>query len=86
MNVKITVDYFEHEKTGLVVAVSDDIRGLFVAGRSVEEVESKLPSAVSELVQAEMQVAAKRHAVGKTPAQAGFRQMQHHRQIELTAA
>lgn len=41
-----------HQKTGLLMAMSDDMPGLVVNARSDEELEHKLPLAVRDLLEA----------------------------------
>ena len=41
-----------HTPTGLLAAVSDDLQGLLVVGANWQEIEAKLPGAISELMDA----------------------------------
>jgi hypothetical protein len=41
-----------HTPNGLLAAVSDDLKGLLVVGANWQEVESKLPGAIRELMDA----------------------------------
>ena len=52
-DMQIKVDFVVHEKTGLIVAVSDQLKGLYVHGRSLAEVEARLPSGIRALLEAE---------------------------------
>ena len=38
---------------GLIVAYSDDLKGLLVHGRSVDEIKAKLPGAIKEILDAQ---------------------------------
>ena len=49
--VRITV--LQHRTTDLLMAVSYDLPGLMVPGRSHEELTAKLPAAIQELMEAE---------------------------------
>jgi len=50
---RIYVHVLEHKATGLLMAVSDSMPGLVIHGHSPEEIESKLPGAVRDLLEAE---------------------------------
>lgn len=49
----IRIQLLRHEKTGLLVARSDDLLGLAVHGKTAEEIAKKLPSAIRDLLEAE---------------------------------
>ena len=49
--VRLTV--LQHRTTDLLMAVSCDLPGLMVPGRSAEELNAKLPAAIQELLEAE---------------------------------
>lgn len=49
----ISVEIVKHRGSDLLVGISDDMRGLYVHGRSYEEVESRIPDAIRELLEAE---------------------------------
>lgn len=40
-------------KNGLIAAFSDDLAGLLVVGRTIDELETKLPGAIREILEAE---------------------------------
>lgn len=40
-------------KNGLIGAFSDDLAGLLVIGRTIDEIETKLPGAIREILEAE---------------------------------
>jgi len=42
-----------NRQTGLLVALSDDMKGLMVAGRTEEQIELELPDAIREILEAE---------------------------------
>lgn len=48
----VRVKVRKHKDTDLRVAYSDDLKGLLVPGRSVEELEEKLPAAITEILEA----------------------------------
>lgn len=48
----ITVEIIEHRETGLLVGISEDMKGLYVHGRSREELEARLAPAIKELFEA----------------------------------
>lgn len=47
------IDVIQHRKTGLLVAQCDDLKGLTVFGRSIDELERKVEPAVRELLEAQ---------------------------------
>lgn len=49
---EIHVHLVRNRKSGLIVALSDDLNGLMVAGRTEEQVESEVPGAIRELLEA----------------------------------
>ena len=48
----IRITLRKHESSPLLAATSDDLNGLTVFGRTWQEIEAKLPSAISELYEA----------------------------------
>lgn len=53
MNRTITVDVLQHEATGLMVALSPEMKGLIVHGRSDSELMERIPIAIRDLMEAE---------------------------------
>lgn len=49
--IKVVTIY--HKNTDLMVAFSDDLKGLFVSGRSEDDLREKIPKAIQELFEAE---------------------------------
>ena len=49
----IDVNVIEHKDTGLLVGLSDDMLGLYVAARSLRQIEAELPAAIAEMLEAE---------------------------------
>ena len=49
----IRIRIVQHRKSDLLVALSDDLKGLMVPGRSELELEQKLPEAVREILEAQ---------------------------------
>jgi hypothetical protein len=49
----IKIKVLRYNKTGLLMAMSEDMPGLIVHGRSDEELERKLPLAVRDLLEAD---------------------------------
>jgi len=47
----IRVQIMRHKTTGLMVGVSDDLKGLMVAGDTEEEIEGRLAGAVREILE-----------------------------------
>lgn len=41
-----------HQPTGLLAAYSDDLKGLLVFGKSNQELDTKIPGAIRELLEA----------------------------------
>lgn len=50
---QINIIYRQHKTTGLLAAISPDLDGLIVFGRTPEHLCQKLPLAVTELVKAQ---------------------------------
>ncbi len=55
----ITVEMMTHKKTGLIIATSKQLRGLIVHGRTLEEINARLPIAIKDLFEAEGQKVAR---------------------------
>jgi hypothetical protein len=49
----IRVAVMEHRDTGLLIATSDDLKGLVLAGRTEDAIGKQLPDAVRILLEAE---------------------------------
>lgn len=49
----LRINVVTHRKAGLLVAMSDDLRGLIVHGRSDEELDERLPEAIRTLMEAQ---------------------------------
>jgi hypothetical protein len=49
----IRVHLVRNTTTGLLVAMSQDMKGLMVAARSEEQIEEELPGAIREILEAE---------------------------------
>lgn len=49
----ISVEIIKHRNSDLLMGISDDMKGLYVHGRSYEEVESRIPGAIREILEAE---------------------------------
>lgn len=47
----ITIRFLKSEKTGLLAAITDDIPGFTITGRTIEAIEAKLAEAVAEVLQ-----------------------------------
>jgi hypothetical protein len=45
----IRIRFAKHDDTVLLAATSEDLHGLVVFGKTVEEIERKLPTAIREL-------------------------------------
>jgi hypothetical protein len=52
-NRVITIQVARHQQTGLLVAYSDDLRGLYVHGRSEEELRERIPVAIRDILEAD---------------------------------
>ena len=52
MTRQIRIMILRHRKTDLLMAISDDLRGLMVPARSEEDILAKLPAAIQELLEA----------------------------------
>ncbi|NBC34065.1 MAG: hypothetical protein GVY13_15430 [Alphaproteobacteria bacterium] len=51
----VRVKFLKNKRTGLLVAVSDDLKGLMVPARSMDEMGVFLPDAIKELMAAKGQ-------------------------------
>jgi len=49
----IKIDVLEHPKSGLMVAVSDELPGLYVHGTNDGELAARIPEAIRALLEAE---------------------------------
>lgn len=49
----VTITTLVHPKTSLLVAVSDDLKGLLVHGRNETELLDRIPVAIRDLLEAE---------------------------------
>ena len=49
----ITINVLMNKKSGLLVAVSDDLKGLYVHARSEEELHERLPVAIRSILEAD---------------------------------
>jgi len=49
----IRVGLLRSRKTGLIAAVSDDLPGLMTVGKTIEDIEERLPAAISQLIKAQ---------------------------------
>ncbi len=49
---QIRIHVLTHSTTDLLIATSDDLPGLMVAGRSHEQLQHDLPAAIKELLEA----------------------------------
>ncbi|MGC1506318.1 MAG: hypothetical protein WA782_19540 [Sulfitobacter sp.] len=49
---EILVDIITHEKTGLLVAMSNNLKGLYAHGRTMSELEANLEVAISDIIEA----------------------------------
>ena len=50
---QIRIQILQHKKTDLLMAISHDLPGLLVPGRSEEEIAERLPAAVQEILEAQ---------------------------------
>ena len=48
----ITIEIIRHAKTGLYIAYSDDMKGLFVHGRTTAELNDRIPIAIKDILEA----------------------------------
>lgn len=46
----ITIDVFEHKETGLLLATSRELTGLYVHGSTEEEVNERVPGAIKAIL------------------------------------
>lgn len=48
----VRINVVEHRKTGLMIAMSEDLEGLMVHGRTEEELDARIPDAIRSLLEA----------------------------------
>ena len=53
MNKEIRVKIITHEVTGLMIAMSDDLPGLYVHGRTSKDLERAIPIAIRDILEAQ---------------------------------
>ena len=53
MSKRIGIQVIEFDQTGLLIAFSDDLPGLYVYGRSDDDLEKNLPVAIKDLLEAQ---------------------------------
>lgn len=51
--MEIAITFLHHQKTDLIIATSPSHKGLMVHGRTVQEVEARIPEAIRALLEAE---------------------------------
>lgn len=51
----IRVEIITHEKTGLLVATSPDLRGLYAHGRTIDDLEVAVTRAIKDILEANLQ-------------------------------
>lgn len=49
----VLVEVIRHSETGLLLAMSEDMKGLYVHGRTIEEIDERLPQAIRSLLEAD---------------------------------
>lgn len=52
---QIRVSIRQHEKTGLLIATSEDLRGLYAHGRTMEDLEAAVAIAIKDILEAKLQ-------------------------------
>lgn len=52
-HLDINISVVQHTETGLIVATSDQLKGLIVHGRSMAEVEKRIPETIRALLEAD---------------------------------
>lgn len=70
---EIHVQIITHEKTGLLVALSDDLKGLYAHGRTIDELESNVVDAIRDIIEATFGGHAEVMPAGDEPQTKGFR-------------
>lgn len=51
--VEITLKYVRHATSDLIIAMSDELKGLYVHGRSLPEIEGRVETAIRAILEAE---------------------------------
>lgn len=86
MKQVITVEVMQHEATGLLVAVSEDVKGLYVHGRSPEELEARIPQALRAIFEADGRSAGRIEKRDGAPKAPPFRKYSARYDVETMAA
>jgi len=73
-------------RVGLFAAVSDDLPGLMVVGKTIEEVEQRVAGAIADLIEAEYGEKVIAHSLPDDGDEAGFKSLAEPRILELNAA
>lgn len=69
-NREFRVEIVLHQGTGLLVAVSDDLPGLYVHGRSTDELSDRIPLAIKAILEADGSPVSEIREVGGRPSTA----------------
>lgn len=72
MQNDIKVDIVTHAKTGLFVATSEDLPGLYAHGRTMEDLERNISIAIKDIMEETLKKKVTVSKVGGAPASAAF--------------
>lgn len=66
----ITIDIVRHSTTGMYLAMSDDLRGLYVHARSLQSLNERIPIAIKDILEAQGNEAVSVVPVDEAPSEA----------------
>lgn len=82
----IEIQIMKHNKTGMLIATSNDMKGLFVHGDNFEEINERAPVAIQSILEAEGKTNVKVQAVEDVIANdAGFDKLTQRFELEEAA-
>tara|TARA_B100000949_G_C14049540_1_gene352976 strand:- start:239 stop:502 length:264 start_codon:yes stop_codon:yes gene_type:complete len=85
-NDVFTVQVISNKQTGLLIAMSDELPGLFVHGRSEEEIDERVPQAIKALLEAKGETVGAIVPLEEKRLSPAFSQPLKHFQREMMAA
>lgn len=83
----INVYTVSHKDTGLLIAMSDELKGLYVHGRTQQELEDRIPIAIRAILEADgKKVISVKKEAGSEPRPGGFLPTANSYQAQFAAA
>ena len=81
---RVRIAYKHNKRSGLYAAVSDDLPGLMTVAKTIDEVDTRVPGAIAQIVEAQYGVAVE--VVMRDGDDDDFRSLSEPRLMELRAA